>query len=751
MSTIGGIYLNPNELDLIDGLVTAELGAFQVRVTEYHPTGSDATHRTRLGVRISTQANFSTSIWRYGVWKHIGFDCTTSKPDACTKVDLGYLQPNTKYYVRVFMQIEGGGNVAINSGLSFWTDRAPYAPVLLTPDNGDEFDGIEDITFSWLFSDPDEIAIPDQGIQSGYVLRYRTVATALAAPGAWTYYNAGGGTHSEQFLVLNSGIFAPNTGYEWQVITWDQSIGLNSPYSAAGTFSIVSSTTPPKLLDPIDNETFQAADDHRFIWQFQDPDETATQVQADLRYRVVGDVGWTTLTGAGATPGTDQFWDIAGATFDPHTHYEWQVRTTSSLAVTTAWSPSEFFWALAVGEDGGGLFPDITEAQRSLGVGDNHAFIYDRGGETRRGEVKPIAHLQWTRKRDDISTALITTNGFGDDNGQLLREIRTWRHEIVIYRDGVRVWEGPIVRIEWDVDKVVIEAHDVMAYVYRRIMRRGYNDSYRVVEGIQLGLHTVVYRARQIIMDALGRDDPNVLAYLTALMFSDDAKTSRIVPAYIKSAWQEIDDLAATAGLDYTVMGRRIVLNDTHRAVGRLAEMGDGDFSEPPKVTEYGMQAANEFAVTNNDGVYGIATRLTYIAGVPVIPEEGMIEQIASSYGESSGVVSESMTAAQRAALVATLKAQAERNISHRWPAPVLVRIPDNATLFPEVNVSINELIPGVWIPLRAGKSLRTVTQLQKLDAVTVIQGGGQAEKISVTMGPAPAAGEDDTDGGTEV
>ena len=52
----------------------------------------------------------------------------------------------------------------------------------------------------------------------------------------------------------------------------------------------------------------------------------------------------------------------------------------------------------------------------------------------------------------------------------------------MVFRDGVRVWEGPITRITYTTTDVEFEARDVMVYVYRRIMRQGYNDAYRITE-----------------------------------------------------------------------------------------------------------------------------------------------------------------------------------------------------------------------------------------------------------------------------
>jgi len=206
-----------------------------------------------------------------------------------------------------------------------------------------------------------------------------------------------------------------------------------------------------------------------------------------------------------------------------------------------------------------------------------------------------------------------------------------------------------------------------------------------------------------------------------------------------------VDDLAATAGLDYTTVGRRILLWDTHRPVGRLPEMRDGDFSDSTIVTEYGMQLATFFAVTNGSGVVGWHSEQKGM--VPY----GPIEQLASSYSDSEGAGGDAMTPEAKAAAERSLIEQAQRNISGRWPAPLIVRVPDNTTLSPKANVGFQQLIPGVWLPLRSVNTPRQVSQWQKLDSVAV-EVSDAGEQVHVVFSPAPNGGNDpDSDTAAEA
>jgi hypothetical protein len=491
----------------------------------------------------------------------------------------------------------------------------------------------------------------------------------------------------------------------------------------------------PLPLSPIGGSSVDSGDDVTFTWRFRS--ETVGQIQSDanLRYRAAGTEDWTTLFNIAPDvgDGSPQFYDLLAGTLLPGVQYEWQVQTTDLSLNLSDWSISAFFWMApqaGINED---PIPDASVDLTSLGCGTYRVFVYDRGGQVRRGEITPIRTLQWERRRDDISQAILHTNGFDEDCGALLRELHCWMHEIVIYRDGERVWEGPIVRITESDTGVEIDARDPMVYVYRRIMRMGYNDSYHAT--LNPDLESVVYRAYRIVQDALGYDDPNVLQYLTPIQFPDDAREGRVVAGWSKTAWEEIDDLAANAGLDYTTVGRRIILWDVHRPIGELPEMRNGDFSDPVKVTEYGMSAANVFAVSSNTGFYGVAQTFDTDPG-----PYGHIEQIASAYGESDNeAVTNPTTVAQKQALINTLTNQAERNLGNRYPTPVVVRVPDRTTVQPHVAIGINQLVPGVWIPLRAVGVLREVTQTQKLDNVTVTYTADEQEKIMVTMSPVPS------------
>lgn len=493
-----------------------------------------------------------------------------------------------------------------------------------------------------------------------------------------------------------------------------------------------------------------------------------------------------------------------------------------------------------------------------LGCADNYrVYAYDRGALDMIGEIKPIQRLQWSRVRDDISNALLTTAGFGPDCCDLLNSLRSMRHELVIFRDEERVWEGPITRVAFASDGVEIEARDVMQYIYRRICRLGYNHRYPfnidpepdkkkkkygnpVTDTVRLLITQALVPNHTPLPDdpheppefAFGYD-PNILKYLTIFppkaidaLKQGNSREARQLYVMQKTVWEEIDDMAANAGIDYTVAGRRIMVWDTSNPIGRTVPLDDSAFMANPIVTEYGMSLATCSVVTDGKGFYGIDGGYDSYYGT--------VEILASSYSESTapdkagiptyrklqdyqniyytrraeylrypglstreahrlaayykerytkGVKPERQKVldaaikplaarekgkktlltrmnhahttwkqqqklydnynSQITSYIAGLTSQARRNLAHRNPAPITVRIPDNSQLNPNVMLGINDLIPGIWIPLRSNATCRHITQWQKLDSVSVSMEADQAEQVQVTMSPAPAAGAD--------
>jgi len=426
-----------------------------------------------------------------------------------------------------------------------------------------------------------------------------------------------------------------------------------------------------------------------------------------------------------------QTYPLGDFTLEATTWYEWQVAVRDEDNEWSNFSTPARFWIVSAPVSGNERpVPNETIEGATLGCGTHRIEIFRQGGTRPVGEITGVSKVDWGRVRDDISTAQVEVSDWSIDCGNLLASLQCWAYEVVIFRDNGysvdRVWEGPITLLTYEESKVTIQAKDVVGYLYRRILKQQMNDS-----GTGNG-RTVVARATQVIQNALAPHDPNLLGYLTPINQDDDAMQYRSTPAYSRTAFEEVDDMAANAGLDYTAVGRAILLWGTKHRIGTLPEFRDKDLGAPPIVSEYGMSMANRYVVSDGNGVWGEANRLNEDGQDPTY---GLVEMLSSTWASDSTEDSGTYTQEGLQTVIESFEGYAERSIADRYPPPVVVRVPDNTSLSPDVAISIQQLVPGVVIPLRSHTTLRTVVQNQKLDSVKVVEEGGK-ETITVTMSP---------------
>lgn len=351
----------------------------------------------------------------------------------------------------------------------------------------------------------------------------------------------------------------------------------------------------------------------------------------------------------------------------------------------------------------------------------NHtAFAYERGGKKRLLQLGPLSSIDWERVGDDVSLANLRMSASTCDAD--LNAVEPGRHEVVIFRGEQRVWEGPLTYMSLYGDEVEIQARDVMHYAYRTICRRRYSNKYPNVT-------TCIKRSVQILRTELGRQweriEPpiNVLPYLQAIERADDSKTSRNTAAYQQTVFDDIDSMARTSGMDYTVVGRRIILHDTDTALGRTPTLSELDLAGDVKVTVYGMEVAAFAAVTGGDGQVGTAEGVN---GYPD-PYYGAWEILDDAYDEDEGTDMPSQ---------AELESQAARNVSARIPTPVELRVQDGSSVAATSPLyDVDLLVPGVQIPVIASFPQRPLSQMQKLRRVRWYE-DETGERCEITLLP---------------
>lgn len=402
------------------------------------------------------------------------------------------------------------------------------------------------------------------------------------------------------------------------------------------------------------------------------------------------------------------------------------------------------------------------------------AFIYDRGGKRMIDQVRDISMVSWGRTRDNVSDAMIRIE---DDscrrNARVIREARTHRHELVIFRGENRVWEGPLHRIaSEDGSYAELHAKDVLNYAFYQPLTQRWSNAwengvdhttevttrigdileYELSHGRTMfypsdapdaaaavadwtangGVATPVTGGWNVVIPAFEDDTIwpaiNVLPSLDVRHFPNEARTAAVTEPFEMSAGLHLQNLARFSGIDFTTVGRRVLIWDVSRGLGVLPTLTTADFTARVIVTEYGADHTQAAYVIGSDGTYGQALNLQNLAYY------GPWTTLFTSYNEEG----------TNAPTAAELNSQARRNLSGRSPAPIEVRVPDNSSIILNQSLGINDLIPGVQVPLRAAINARQLTQLQKIDMVRVVE-TPDGEDIKITLTPATRADSDVT------
>lgn len=362
------------------------------------------------------------------------------------------------------------------------------------------------------------------------------------------------------------------------------------------------------------------------------------------------------------------------------------------------------------------------------------AFIYDRGGIRQIGALDGLVRVKWGRTRDDISTGTVYLLTPSLKCSEMLGRVEAGRHELVIFRGARRIWEGPIMRQALRRTQVEIEAHDVARYVNRTISHNEYDNRYP-------NNGPVIDRMDRVFVAELSRkeaQDPpiNVLQHMQLIRATPpqtEAGTAAHSIPFDQTVFEMLDEYAARGGIDYTVVGRAILMFDVHTKIGQTAMVSEDDFIGEPILTQYGSELATRVAMTDGKGNYGVYPPLN----APIDPYYGEWEVLHYAYGENAGPVDPNNP--DDGPTVAEMTSQAERTYNQSKVPPWVVRVPDNTRLNPNGVLSIDDLVPGVQIPLTISVPGRTVSQMQKLDSMTVEETANQGEVIKVTLSPATA------------
>lgn len=358
-----------------------------------------------------------------------------------------------------------------------------------------------------------------------------------------------------------------------------------------------------------------------------------------------------------------------------------------------------------------------------LGTGTYQVMAADRGGLVPLGMLDGLERLVLRRPRDDMGQCTLILAGLTTQCQRLVADLHPVRHEIVVLRNGLRVWEGPITRIAFYGERVEIDAYDVTWYLSRRVLDREYDFTSTSVNAVQ-------FLASMIRDHFDPNDDPfNVGKNVLTILSPDDAKTAaRWVPKS-RTLFEMIDKYAEDGGIDYIVIDRSIVVMDTHVRGHVLPRMTNESFNSDIGIVEYGSELVTRAYVTNGQGTYS-----SRIADEQWLAYYGKIDKLSTNTQEGDAVEPTEQT---DAVAEESRGYQADRILASGFPAPVDILVPANTSLDPCIDLDYMDLHPNAWVEIDVEVGSRRVTQWQRIQEVeTTVEAGAETVSISLQQPP---------------
>lgn len=365
-------------------------------------------------------------------------------------------------------------------------------------------------------------------------------------------------------------------------------------------------------------------------------------------------------------------------------------------------------------------------------------FIMDRGGEKRLSEITDLTKVEWGRSLDNASQANVTVMGRAcRDQADVLSKIEPRRHELAIFRGDDRVWEGPIVQVARTFDTVTVSAKDVVEYLYGTALTKAWPSPEnggpelmgdRIEEIIEHEL-TVPYSmptfespSTPVSFQRWEQLDPpiNLLPFMdvragAVLTRSDTEPFEMTVGEHLKNL--------ARSGLDFTTVGRALLIWDSAVSIGETRMMTIADFDGKPVVYSSGQDLRIVQHVSGSVDDDEEVADLEYVGTSGAVdPYYGAWTNIHSREDEDSENPSQD-----------ALNTQARRLAFGLNPVPEDLVVPGSASFRLDDTLTIHDLVAGVEVPLLADVNGRTLNRMQRLKDLKVSE-DSKGEKITGTL-----------------
>lgn len=330
----------------------------------------------------------------------------------------------------------------------------------------------------------------------------------------------------------------------------------------------------------------------------------------------------------------------------------------------------------------------------AVGCGTHTSRIVDRGGSV-VSTLDVMTKVVWGRILNDVSTATVTVQPDGDCC-ESVGNIRAWRQNLQVFRQGKSVWEGPILNAQWTVNGLEINAIDIVGWLDMRVPH----------QSISFTSDELTEIAEWLIEDAFAPDDPG---HSVQVVGKSKIRGDRSYTVDVGQSGDHLRDLAAT-GIDFTAVGSRIViLPDDHTA--RIGSLTDEDFPDGLIVAEDGGALGTRWIVHGKDDIKGVAGGIDSYYGLleRVVEETSILDDVSAGRAAAS-------------------------RLRSTTPVPVFIDS-SQVTLAPDAAVDVPTLVPGWCVDVTSRATCRPISQLLKIYSLKVTE-DGDGESVVVQLVP---------------
>lgn len=378
-------------------------------------------------------------------------------------------------------------------------------------------------------------------------------------------------------------------------------------------------------------------------------------------------------------------------------------------------------------------FPTPTRpVENSLGCGIYQAYAFTRGLRE-IVTILPFTNLEWERILDDTSTAQVTIDGVANPRAfarccAALSELDGSEHELAIYRNGWRVWSGPLTDLSFPAEQCVLQASDLSWWLAQRTIHQNLN-----TPAWDLANILVAY-----VQDAMSVENSAGL-YATVLALAGQIGDRLVAESDHQLASDVIGELSRS-GIDWTTLDRRMLVGPLQPqpppfpGATPYPTLIDSNFRIQPTILVSSSQQADCWYVNGPAdgagdlifGEYGPHFPATDDhVEVPAAPDYAEIE---AKYGRIEKVATETRILDQPGI---DFNAQTRYDLLKRAVTSI-----SDGSLLPSTPIPMDKLLAGSIVNVHLSNVCRIIAEPYRIKAVKVAAASDGSETVDVQWQP---------------